>query len=305
MLLLLIFRCLEKAAIIKPSTTLPQDVKNSWRLCSVSEVEDTKIIVRMVPMWTTFIVCGIVSSFGNTYFIEQASHMNRKVGKWKVPLQVLLLLSLWSKCSIFGSRAKCLLQKYGKHGPSVGIAVAMIFSVLCCTTAAIVELRRLKVIEKHGLLDKPESNIPMSVFVLLPQFVLLAGLDTFFEMSVDKFYKDQSPKCMSNYLTCFAKGVSGLGFMCNVLLVYVVGEISENGGKNWFQSTLNRSRLYRYYWVLVVLSSMSLVVFVLVACCYRYKEPNEPNEEVARPGRGVAALPPDENGSNQFCNCFG
>lgn len=260
----------------------------------------------MVPMWTTFIVCGVVSSFGNTYFIEQASRMNRKVGKWNVPLQVLLLLSLWSKCFFFVSRAKCLLKKYGKYGPSVGIAVAMIFSVLCCTTAASVELQRLKVIEKQGLLDKPESNIPMSVFMLLFQFVFLAGLDTFFEMSVDKFYKDQSPKCMSNYLTCFAKGVSGLGFMCNVLLVYVVGEISEVGGnENWFRSTLNKSRLDRYYWVLVGLSSVNLVFFVLVACCYRYKEPAEPNAEVASPGRGVTALPPDENGSNQFFNCFG
>ncbi|KAH6776810.1 hypothetical protein C2S51_000090 [Perilla frutescens var. frutescens] len=298
-------RFLGRAAIILPGTN-PQDEKRRWRLCSVSEVEDAKIAVRMFPMWTTFIVCGIISSFGNTYFIEQASHMNRKVGKWKVPLQVLLLLSLWAKSFIFTSRARCLVKKYGKYGPPIGIAVAMIFSILCCITAASMEQRRLKEIEKHGLLEKPENNIPMSVFLLLFQFFLLGGLDSFFEMSVAKFYEDQSPKCMINYLTYYARGVSGLGFMSSALLVYVVGEISETGGnKNWFQSTLNKSRLDRYYWVLAGLSSVNLVVFVLVACCYRYKEPDEANGEIPHPGRGAAAIPPDENGSNQCCNCFG
>lgn len=281
-----------------------ETANKGWRLCSISEVEDAKTVVRMFPMWTTFIVCGIVSSFGNTYFIEQASRMNRKVGNWKVPLQVLLLLSNWAKKFLFTSRAKCLIKKYGQHGPPMGIAVAMIFSILCCITAAKMELRRLKVIEKHVL--TPDKNIPMSVFLLLFQFILLAGLDTFFEMSVIEFYKDQSPKCMSKYLSCFARGVSGLGFMSSVLSVYVVGKLSEAGGdKSWFQSTLDKSRLDWYYWVLTGLSTVNLVVFMLVACFYRYKTPEETDRNADSPARGVTALPPDENGSNQCCNLFG
>ncbi|KAL1549162.1 protein NRT1/ PTR FAMILY 5.5-like isoform X2 [Salvia divinorum] len=300
-----ILRCLEKAAIILPNEN-PETANKGWGLCSISEVEDAKIAVRMFPMCTTFIVCGIVSSFGNTYFIEQANRMNRRVGNWKVPLQVLLLLSQWAKSFLFTSRAKCLIKKYGKHGPPMGIAVAMIFSILCCITAAKMELHRLKVIEKHGLLEKPDNNIPMSVFLLLFQFVLLAGLDTFFEMSVTEFYKDQSPKCMVKYLSCFARGVSGLGFMSGVLSVYVVGKLSEAwGNKSWFQSTLNKSRLDRYYWVLAGLSTVNLVVFMFVACSYRYKTPDGPGRNVDRPARGVTALPPDENGSNQCFNLFG
>ncbi|KAG6430628.1 hypothetical protein SASPL_108700 [Salvia splendens] len=297
-----ILRCLEKAAIILPN----ESPDKGWRLCSISEVEDAKIVVRMFPMWTTFIVCGIVSSFGNTYFIEQANRMNRRIGNWKVPLQVLLLLSQWAKKFLFTSWAKRLLKKYGKHGPPMGIAVAMIFSILCCITAAKMELRRLKVIEKHGLLEFPDKNVPMSVFLLLFQFILLAGLDTFFEMSVTEFYKDQSPECMSKYLSCFARGVSGLGFMSSVLSVYVVGKLSEAGGnKSWFQHTLNKSRLDRYYWVLAGLSTVNLVMFMLVACCYRYKTPKGPERNAESPPRGVTAIPPDENGSNQFFNSFG
>ncbi|PIN25041.1 H+/oligopeptide symporter [Handroanthus impetiginosus] len=228
-------RCLEKAAIVLPDSKLEDQVKNRWRLCSVAEVEEAKIVVRMIPMWITFIVCGIVSSIGNTYFIEQANHMNHKLGNWKVPLQILLLLYMWAR-SLFSLLAVGFSKISEKHGPPVGIAIAMIFSVLCCITAARIEKRRINVIRSHGLLDKPDDDIPMSVYWLLFQFFLLAGLDSFFEKSAAAFYEDQAPESMRNYLSYFTKAISGLGFMFSELSVYVVGKVSENGGgTNWFQ----------------------------------------------------------------------
>ncbi|XP_073311365.1 protein NRT1/ PTR FAMILY 5.5-like isoform X2 [Primulina huaijiensis] len=275
-----VLRFLEKAAIVIPGKSKEQQEKNRWRLCSVAEVEEAKITVRVVPMWMTFIVCGIVSSFGNTYFVEQAKKMNRKIGKWKVPLQIILMLFDWAKrffASCYNKMADRFFPGSKKYAPSAGIVMAMIFSILCCITAARIEMRRLDVITRHNLLDKPDENIPMSVYWLLFQFFLLAGLDSFFEKSVSEFFKDQAPGSMKNYLEFFSKGVSGLGFICNVLSVHVVGNISEKGGKpNWFQHTLNRSRLDRYYWVLAGLSGVNLVVYILVAFIYRYKnlEPN-------------------------------
>lgn len=280
-----------------------------WRLCSVAEVEDAKIAVRMVPMWMTFIVCGIVSSIGNTYFIEQANKMDRYIGKWKVPTQILLLLFGWGK-NIFGFFATQYLSKSKRYGPSIGIAVAMIFSILCCITAARIEKKRLNVIRRHDLLDNEKKTIPMSVYWLLFQFFLLAGLDSFLEKSVNAFYSEQSPKSMTKYLTYFSKGVSGLGFMCSVLSVFVVGKVSEKVSKrNWFQFTLNRSRLDKYYWVLAVLSSANLFLFVLVASSYRYKDREARNEEqemvdTGAGGGGSAAAAAGNDESNS-CSCCG
>ncbi|KAL0338211.1 UNVERIFIED_CONTAM: protein NRT1/ PTR FAMILY 5.5 [Sesamum angustifolium] len=278
-------RCLERAAIILPGE---DQKKDKWRLCSVSEVEEAKIAVRMIPMWLTFIICGIVSSVANTYFVEQANNMNRKVGKWKVPLQVLLLLNKWAKVW-FGVTANRTLKKYKQYAAPIGIAMAMVFSVLCCITAAKVETRRLNVIRRHGLLDKPDDPIPMSIFWLLFQFILQAGLEAYLEKGVAAFYKDQAPDSMETYIEHFTNAVSGLGFMCSVLSVYVVGKISERGGKpNWFQPTLNMSRLDRYYWVLAALSSANLLVFILVASMYRYKNREAGDDEYAV-DTGVAA----------------
>ncbi|KAL0338210.1 UNVERIFIED_CONTAM: protein NRT1/ PTR FAMILY 5.5 [Sesamum angustifolium] len=279
-------RCLEKAAIILPGE---DEENNRWRLCSVGEVEEAKIAVRMIPMWLTFVVCGIVSSTANTYFVEQANKMNHKLGTWKVPLQVLLLLSKWAK-TWFDILATCSLKKYKQYGAPIGITVAMTFSVICCITAAKIETRRLNVIRRHGLLDQPNEEVPMSIFWLLFQFFLLAGLDAFLEKGVGTFYEEQAPKSMKTYLKYFTNAVSGLGFMCSVVSVYVVGKISERGGRtNWFQYTLNRSRLDRYYWVLAALSSVNLLVFILVASSYRYKDGAVSNQEVV--GTGGSAFP--------------
>lgn len=264
----------------------------------MAEVEDAKIAVRMVPMWLTFIMCGVVSSVANTYFVEQANHMNPKIGKWKVPTQILLLL-FKSGQSTFGAAAFVLLKISKRYAPSVGIGVAMVFSVLCCITAARIEKKRLNVIRRHDLLDKPDEDIPMSVYWLLFQFFLLSGLDSFLEKSVAEFYTNQSPKSMQKYLGYFTKAVSGVGFMCSYLSVYVVGKISERGGKtNWFQFTLNRSRLDRYYWVLAALSSVNLIAFVFVAKCYSYQNPETMNEEGAETGGGGS----DDQLSDQVVN---
>ena len=83
--------CLDKAAIVVETQNQEQNEKNRWTLCNLAEVEDTKSVVRMIPMWMTFIMCGVVISIGNTYFLEQAKDMNQKVGKWKIPLPIFEL----------------------------------------------------------------------------------------------------------------------------------------------------------------------------------------------------------------------
>nr|XP_027097407.1 protein NRT1/ PTR FAMILY 5.5-like isoform X2 [Coffea arabica]XP_027100697.1 protein NRT1/ PTR FAMILY 5.5-like isoform X2 [Coffea arabica] len=276
---------LDKAAI-QLTTEIEKPERHRWRLCTRTEVEETKIIIRMIPIWITFVICGVITSVGNTYFVEQANHMNYKIGKLKLPNSVILVFYEISK-----TRIKLIYTAIGrylrgackeKYAPSIGIALATIFSLLCCITASGIETRRIHVIRSHGLLDKPEDKIPLSVFVLLPQYFLLAGLDSFYENSVTPFLTDQSPPSMKKYLVYLSPGLSGLGIVGSVLSVYVVGKVSEKGGKrNWFQYTLNQSRLDRYYWVLAALSAGNFIWFVFWAVLFPLREPDSNDEEKA------------------------
>uniref|UniRef100_UPI001CB9070F protein NRT1/ PTR FAMILY 5.5-like n=1 Tax=Erigeron canadensis TaxID=72917 RepID=UPI001CB9070F len=262
--------CLNKAAIKLPE----EQQTEKWKGCSMRDVEDTKVTIRIVPMWLTFIVIGIVLSIGNTYFLEQANHMDRKLGKIKVSIPIFLLIyNCTSSISAGFYNTLRRLVPNKKYAPPVGIATAMLFSVLCCISAAKVETRRLDRIRNTGLLDKPNERIPMSIFALLPQFMLLAAVDGIGTVSMQRFFKYQSAENMRNYLAYLTKAVLGLGSMASVLSVYIVGNVSERNQKpNWFQFSLNRSRLDRYYWVLAVLSAANLLVYIIVALFYTYKE---------------------------------
>ncbi|CDP05590.1 unnamed protein product [Coffea canephora] len=272
---------LDKAAI-RLKTEIEEPKKYRWSLCTRTEVEETKIIIRMIPIWITFVICGVITSVGNTYFVEQASHMNYKIGKLKLPDSVILVFYGISKLqikSMYDAIGKFSRKKYA---PSIGIAFATIFSVLCCITAAGIETRRIHVIRSHGLLDKPDDKIPLSALVLLPQYFFLAGLDSFFENSVTPFLTDQSPPSMKKHLVYLSPGLSGLGTVGSVLSVYVVGKISERRGKpNWFQYTLNQSRLDRYYWVLAVLSAANFLWFVFWAVLFPLREPGSNDKKEA------------------------
>uniref|UniRef100_A0A7N2M7K0 Uncharacterized protein n=1 Tax=Quercus lobata TaxID=97700 RepID=A0A7N2M7K0_QUELO len=166
---------------------------------SSKEEEDTKISIRMIPMWMTFIMCGVVISIGNTYFLEQAKNMNHKVGILKVPLPIFKIFYDLVK-DYFTKLCVKVNEKFsGKYLASCGVMVAMLFSILCCITAAKMETRRLDVIRRHCLPDKPNGKIPMSMFLLLPQYLLLRALDGISNFSIDYFFTDQVPASMKHY----------------------------------------------------------------------------------------------------------
>ncbi|CAL5420274.1 unnamed protein product [Camellia sinensis] len=293
-------RCLDKAAIILANKTREEQERTRWRLCRVTEVEETKIGIRIIPMWLTFIACGIITSIGNTFFLEQANHMNRKLGRLNLPLPILLMFYDFSKsqfAKLYFTLTKYLREAGLKHyAPPIGIAASITFAILTCITAASVETRRLSVIRKHSLLDKPDEKIPMSMFWLLPQFLLLGALDGVAENGIMSFFKDQGPPSMRDYFVLFTRGVIGLGMMGNVVFVYVVGKVKPS----WLKDTLNMSRLDKYYWTLAVLSAVNLVVYVLVATWFSYRGCADDDGEEAPEVEG-AVTPYDEN--KQGCCC--
>ncbi|KZV14255.1 hypothetical protein F511_44029 [Dorcoceras hygrometricum] len=290
-------RCLDKAAIV---VTQPREEQENivWRLCRVTEVEETKAIIRMIPVWMTFILCGVVSALGFTFFIAQLDHLNPKLGKLKIPT-VFLFVFFEQAVNQLAKNYDTLANVYaemrlGNIPPLIGIAISMILAILCCITAAKIEERRLGVVRKHDLVDKPDERVPMTIFWLLSQFVLL-GLfqDTFYNCAIT-FSVVQSSMSTRRYTPLFVKAMFGVGIIGSVLSVYVVGKVSERGGKmNWFQKNLNASRIDKYYWTLAWLMAVNLVVYILVALLYRY------NEGKLRRGQEN----PDQDDSEVECCC--
>ncbi|GFZ15788.1 proton-dependent oligopeptide transport (POT) family protein [Actinidia rufa] len=238
-----------------------------WRLCTVTEVEETKIFFQMIPMWMTFIICGLVLSVGNTCFLQQAFNMNPRF--LFITIQFLLFLREFSKSlstHIFSFIA-IMANTFGgvkpKYIPAIGIAAGMFISIICCMVAALVESMRLSRI----------ATTPMSIFWLIPQFILFGTMKGIVEDNILLFVVIQSPDSMKMSMSLLTVGVLGVGMISSVLSVYVTGHVSaEKWGQSWFGETIDKSRLDNYYWLLSVMSFINLVLYGLVAFWFDYKE---------------------------------
>ncbi|KAK9986060.1 hypothetical protein SO802_031011 [Lithocarpus litseifolius] len=82
--------------------------------------------------------------------------------------------------------------------------------------------RRLDVVRRHMLYDKTNEKIPMSIFLLLPQFLLTSALDKISEDTIDSYFTDQVPESVRCYSPFSLIGVIGAGTMGSVLSVDVV-----------------------------------------------------------------------------------
>uniref|UniRef100_A0A803NCR1 Uncharacterized protein n=1 Tax=Chenopodium quinoa TaxID=63459 RepID=A0A803NCR1_CHEQI len=73
---------LDKAAIIEEhehNGASTREKQSPWRLATVTQVEELKLIITMVPIWLTSLMFGIGIAQLSTFFIKQGSEMNRKV----------------------------------------------------------------------------------------------------------------------------------------------------------------------------------------------------------------------------------
>jgi len=58
---------------------------NPWKLCSVTRVEEVKMMIRLLPIWATTIIFWTTYAQMITFSVEQASTMERSFGNFQIP----------------------------------------------------------------------------------------------------------------------------------------------------------------------------------------------------------------------------
>ncbi|KAL0409416.1 UNVERIFIED_CONTAM: protein NRT1/ PTR FAMILY 6.3 [Sesamum radiatum] len=136
--------------------------------------------------------------------------------------------------------------------------------------AALTEIKRLHVARSHGLTHS-ESTVPMSVFWLVPQFLLVGSGEAFTYIGQLDFFLRECPKGMKTMSTGLFLSTLSLGFFFSSILVTIVHKVTGQQHP-WLADNLNAGKLYNFYWLLTVLSIFNLMIFLFCARRYVYKE---------------------------------
>ncbi|XP_020597422.1 protein NRT1/ PTR FAMILY 5.7-like [Phalaenopsis equestris] len=147
------------------------------------------------------------------------------------------------------------------------IGTGMAFSIVGMVTAAIVERKRLRVAEAEQAM-----TLSMSVFWLVPQFMVLGLGDGFTIVGLQEYFYDQMPDSMKSIGIALYLSVIGAGSFLSSFVITLVDHVTGKTGKgSWFAKELNDSRLDLFYWLLAAINGVNLGVYLFVARRYSYK----------------------------------
>ncbi|GAA0160569.1 hypothetical protein Leryth_014537 [Lithospermum erythrorhizon] len=268
-------KCLDKAAIIDERQSLEEQEKNPWKLTTVTKVEETKLLINMIPIWITSLPFGICQAQSSTFFIKQGTTLDRKIGhSFELPpasIFAIAAIGMILSVIIYDSILIPILIKTTKNerGMSIlqRIGFGMIFSVATMIIAGLVEQRRLDIVKN----DQHGTSISMSVFWLVPQFLIVGIADGFTLVGLQEYFYDQVPDSMRSLGIAFYLSVIGAANFVSSLLITVLDRLTEKTGNSWFGKDLNSSRLDYFYWFIAAITGLNLCVYVFVARRYCYK----------------------------------
>lgn len=246
---------------------------NPWKLCTVTQVEEVKMMARLLPVWATTIIFWTTYAQMITFSVEQASTMNRSMGSFTIPagsLTVFFVGAILLTLAVYDRVIMPLWNKWkGKPGFTSlqKITIGLVLSTIGMAAAALVEAKRLSVAKST---NRASYDVPISVFLLIPQFFLVGAGEAFIYTGQLDFFITGSPKGMKTMSTGLFLTTLSLGFFVSSFLVSVVKKVtSSSGGQGWLADNINYGRLDLFYWLLAVLGFINLVVYLICAVWYK------------------------------------
>ncbi|XP_022923413.1 protein NRT1/ PTR FAMILY 7.3-like [Cucurbita moschata] len=286
------FKFLDKAAYIssRDSSDKEQGMINPWRLCPITQVEEVKCILKLMPIWLCTIIYSVVFTQMASLFVEQGAAMKTTISNFHIPpasmssfdiLSVALFIFLYrrvldpfvGKLKKSSSKGLTELQRMG---------VGLIIAVMAMVSAGIVECYRLKYAQADC--THCEGSSSLSIFWQVPQYALIGASEVFMYVGQLEFFNAQAPDGLKSFGSALCMTSISLGNYVSSLLVTMVMKIStEDDMPGWIPGNLNKGHLDRFYFLLAALTVIDFVIYVACAKwykCIKLEDKYEQNEEL-------------------------
>ncbi|KAG2555455.1 hypothetical protein PVAP13_9KG248301 [Panicum virgatum] len=266
------FRCLDKAAVVV--TTAPTS-RQPWSLCTVTQVEELKCILRLAPIWVCSILYSTAYSQMSSVFIEQAQAMDASLWGLNIPaagMGVFEILGVTAFVFIYRFCIARIMSKVVSREPTEleRMGVGLVISTLAMITSGVVEQQRLK----HHATQLQASSSSLTILWQIPQYVLIGASEVFMYVTMTEFFNDQLPEGLRSLGSAMSVASMSAGNYASSLLVTVVMAITCKGGQQvvagcWIPQDLNQGHVDRFFFVIAALNAMDLLAYVVFAKRYR------------------------------------
>ncbi|KAL0877892.1 hypothetical protein Bca101_027598 [Brassica carinata] len=244
--------------------------------CDLSEIEEAKAVLKLVPIWINCLVYSTVCSQIPTFFTKQGSTMNRSISPGiLVPaamLQSVLSLAMVVFIPIYDRLLVPIARSFTQNPLGITtlqrIGTGMFLSNIAMVVAALVETKRLQSAQD-------DVTIMMSVWWLVPQYAIYGVSYSFLMIGLQEFFYDQVPSELRSVGMALNLSIFGVGSFLSSFMISVIDKVtSQFCQTSWFDNDLNKAHLDYFYWLLACVSSIGLASYLWFAKSYVYNKPS-------------------------------
>ncbi|PIA50737.1 hypothetical protein AQUCO_01200162v1, partial [Aquilegia coerulea] len=272
------FRLLSKAAILSKDSA-----PGPWEVCTVTQVEEVKILIRMLPIIGSTIIMNTCLAQLQTFSVQQGQAMNRFLGTFEVPapsVPVILLLFMAILIPVYEFVFIPVARKFTHHPAGITqlqrVGVGLVLSAVSMSIAALVEVKRRNQDIKY------HSTNSISLFWLSFQFAIFGIADMFTLVGLMEFFYKEAPSGMKSLSTSFTFLSLSIGYFLSSVLVSIINSVTAKYIKlrmGWLEAqNLNENHLDLFYWFLAILSCINFANYLYWASWYKYKAENSDSE---------------------------
>ncbi|KAF3617929.1 Protein NRT1/ PTR FAMILY 5.9 [Capsicum annuum] len=245
-------------------------------------VEIRKVVLPLLPVWIMLLMFAVIFQQPATFFTKQGMTMKRNIGSnFQIPpaalqssitISIILLMPLYD--TVFIPFIRVLTRNEKGITVMQRMGIGMFLSVIAMIIAAVTERKRLDIARNIGA--SISEALPMSIFWLLPQYILLGISDIFTVVGMQEFFYSEVPTNMRTLGIALYTSVFGCGSFFSSFLITVIEHLTSSIGEkqNWFADDMSKARLDNYYWFLALSSAASFLMFMVFCQFYRRRTVN-------------------------------
>ncbi|KAL8228952.1 hypothetical protein R6Q57_013852 [Mikania cordata] len=261
---------LNQAAVTKPAYNFLQ--------CSIKQVEDVKIVLRVLPIFGCTIMLNCCLAQLSTFSVQQASTMNTIIWSLKVPaaslpvfpvMFIMFIAPIYDHIIVPFARKVTQSEMGISHLQRVGIG--LLLSIMAMAVAALVEIKRKRVATQTGL-DIHEP-LPITFLWIALQYLFLGSADLFTLAGLMEFFFTEAPANMKSLATSLSFASLAMGYYLSTMIVSVVNSATGSSvHPGWLSGeNLNHYHLERFYWLMCLLSALNFLHYLFWANRYKYQ----------------------------------